>query len=838
MAENHVINARYVTNGYFCTKPVYRYNYGQVLRFTDFTLPETFEVHFASCGSSTSIPQIGSNAEVTVPDELLTVPVPIKAWLYLHDDVTDGETVYTIEIPVKDRAEITNQEPTPVQQDTITQAIAALNAGVQRAEELEDEWEEIVEEVVPQMQADIDAKADKRDTVLETTLSRGREDETTVGLASFAFGIDVEASGNYSHAEGVTTTASGHASHAEGASTLASGESSHAEGVATVASGKESHAEGKWNVASGDYSHAEGGYNTDVNKNVASGTSSHAEGLGTTASGGRSHAEGAKTTASGNNSHAEGAWTIAASISQHAQGKYNIEDVNGVYADIVGNGTDANNRSNASALDWEGNLKLAGDVYINANPDSTGGEKLAKESDIPEVPVQDVQVNGTSVLQDGIANVPRGDGSTFGVMRIYADHGLSINSTNKRLQIQSATDEEVKTGGNIYKPITTIYQHQSAFYGLAKAAGDATQSQSSNPVGTYTSEAKAAIQLMLDVPSTADLATKQDALTFDNAPTENSTNPVTSGGVYAAISALNTMRIHICTAQEYDSQTGIPTIQNPDPQTIYLVPGGAESNLYVEWAYINNAWEKFGQADIDLSGYATKANTVLETTLSRGRKAGTTVGTGSFAFGNDVEARGQYAAALGHKTAATAPNSYSEGNQTIANGNASHAEGFKALANGAGSHAEGSNTIANATYSHVQGMYNVEDSCASWPEWTASTSYEIGDKVKVTATVDNETTVTGYICKTANSDAEFTVANWTKDTYMNFAEIIGNGTSSVRSNARTLSWEGDERLMGDVYVGCNPDSTGGTKLAKISDIPEYATNEETQSIIDEWEVVA
>ena len=33
-------------------------------------------------------------------------------------------------------------------------------------------------------------------------------------------------------------------------------------------------------------------------------------------------------------------------------------------------------------------------------------------------------------------------------------------------------------------------------------------------------------------------ALKQDALTFDNAPTENSTNPVTSGGVFTAINDL------------------------------------------------------------------------------------------------------------------------------------------------------------------------------------------------------------------------------------------------------------------------------------------------------------
>ncbi|MBQ1554305.1 MAG: hypothetical protein IIZ68_02480 [Clostridia bacterium] len=45
-------------------------------------------------------------------------------------------------------------------------------------------------------------------------------------------------------------------------------------------------------------------------------------------------------------------------------------------------------------------------------------------------------------------------------------------------------------------------QHRSAFYGLAKAAGDSTQSASSNAVGTYTEAAKSAISQMLSAPET------------------------------------------------------------------------------------------------------------------------------------------------------------------------------------------------------------------------------------------------------------------------------------------------------------------------------------------------
>ena len=68
---------------------------------------------------------------------------------------------------------------------------------------------------------------------------------------------------------------------------------------------------------------------------------------------------------------------------------------------------------------------------------------------------------------------------------------------------------------------------------------------------------------------------------------------------------IQTMNIHICTVNEYDEQAGLPTIQNPDSKTFYLVPGGDSPNLYVEWVYTNNAWEQFGSATIDLSGYIT-----------------------------------------------------------------------------------------------------------------------------------------------------------------------------------------------------------------------------------------
>jgi hypothetical protein len=187
-----------------------------------------------------------------------------------------------------------------------------------------------------------------------------------VSTASHAEGGETTASGNYSHAEGQATYATGDSSHTEGMSTKATNINAHAEGNATTASGKNSHAEGGYTTAKGIYSHAEGRNTT------ASGSGSHAEGDYAKATNGSSHAEGYYTEANGSSSHAEGKWSIASaaashaegtstkasSENQHTQGRYNVEDTDGKYAFIIGNG-DNNTRSNAIAIDWDGK------IYVN-----------------------------------------------------------------------------------------------------------------------------------------------------------------------------------------------------------------------------------------------------------------------------------------------------------------------------------------------------------------------------------------------------------------------------------------------------------------------------------------
>ena len=99
-----------------------------------------------------------------------------------------------------------------------------------------------------------------------------------------------------------------------------------------------------------------------------------------------------------------------------------------------------------------------------------------------------------------------------------------------------------------------------------------------------------------------------------------SSNTYTKSEVDALIAAISTMTMLVV-------QT-LPT-QDISTTTIYLVPKSASQtdNVYDEYIYVNNAWEKIGDTQIDLSNYVTitqlnttlgnyVTNTLLSTTLA------------------------------------------------------------------------------------------------------------------------------------------------------------------------------------------------------------------------------
>lgn len=85
-----------------------------------------------------------------------------------------------------------------------------------------------------------------------------------------------------------------------------------------------------------------------------------------------------------------------------------------------------------------------------------------------------------------------------------------------------------------------------------------------------------------------------------------STNTWSASKINAVISALNKLSLAIV-------QT-LPT-QDISNTTIYLVPKTTSqtNNIYDEWVYVNNSWEKIGSTEIDLSGYVQESDLVAIT---------------------------------------------------------------------------------------------------------------------------------------------------------------------------------------------------------------------------------
>ena len=339
--------------------------------------------------------------------------------------------------------------------------------------------------------------------------------------------------------------------------------------------------------------------------------------------------------------------------------------------------------------------------------------------------ITDIQINGTSIISNGIANIPYASNNNFGVVKLS---GSIYSDGENKLRVENASDVNIKAGASTTSYLVPLRQHVSVFYGLAKAAGDSTQSASSNAVGIYTEDAKAAIQNMLSV-----------------APVNN---PVFTGSI------------------------------------------------------------------------------------SLGRRADTTIGVNSVAVGYDVQAIGNYSHAEGQLTRAMGRNAHAEGGDTWAYGVHSHTEGRGTYTSGYGTHAEGLYTEADGLYSHAEGIFTHAEGMAQHTfgrnnstiygivqRWVASTSYEVGD---IVYTYNNNQY---FKCITANSDATFDEDKWTDEVYTPYVEVVGNGaydyatdTLGTPSNARALEWTGNERLKGDLYVRCNADSSGGTRVATTTEV--------------------
>ena len=175
-------------------------------------------------------------------------------------------------------------------------------------------------------------------------------------------------------------------------------------------------------IAGGLYK-GSGANSTHTKENEADGMNAFAIGSGTKASNYAAFATGEGTTANGAYSVTEGQGTVSTASAQDVQGKYNIEDTEGQYAHIVGNGKreyGVTTHSNAHTLDWNGNAWYAGDIKV-------GGSGYNDEN-AKAIATQEY-VN--SAVAKDIAFIKQGDTIQTGDMTFEQIDALCKNQPNK-----------------------------------------------------------------------------------------------------------------------------------------------------------------------------------------------------------------------------------------------------------------------------------------------------------------------------------------------------------------------------------------------------------------------
>lgn len=192
------------------------------------------------------------------------------------------------------------------------------------------------------------------------------------------------------------------------------------------------------------------------------------------------------------------------------------------------------------------------------------------------------------------------------------------------------------------------------------------------------------------------------------------------------------------------------------------------------------------------------------------------IATGQYAHaeGYGTKASGDYSHAEGRNTQATSPETHAEGNGSKATGWVSHAEGNATTASGDCSHAEGSATTASGKWSHAEGINSVASGETSHAEGNATEATGSGahsEGMGTHAKNQGAHAEGGYTTASkAYSHAEGfqTLASSmnqhvqgkynAEDRASTYAHIVGNGTSSKRSNAHTLDWDGNAWYAGTI----------------------------------------
>ena len=284
------------------TAPLWQYDYGQILQITGLDLPQAFEVHFSnSRKSGETVTQIGTNGAVTIPDMYLTSGADIYAFVFLHDGLTDGETEYVIKIPVRERPEPSDIEPTPEQQDVITEAIAVLNDAVEQTGEDKAATAALAEAAAASSLVATEAAQSAQGSATSASSSASTA-STAAATATTKAGEAATSAANAASAKTAAETAE---TNARAAQTASESARASAESAAQTATTKAAEASTSATNASGSASAA------SASASQASESATQAAASATSASGSATAAAGSATTASTKASEASASATAA-----------------------------------------------------------------------------------------------------------------------------------------------------------------------------------------------------------------------------------------------------------------------------------------------------------------------------------------------------------------------------------------------------------------------------------------------------------------------------------------------------------------------------------------------
>lgn len=190
----------------------------------------------------------------------------------------------------------------------------------------------------------------------------------------------------------------------------------------------------------------------------------------------------------------------------------------------------------------------------------------------------------------------------------------------------------------------------------------------------------------------------------------------------------------------------------------------------------------------------------------------TASGMGSHAEGLNSKAEKPYAHAEGIAANASGDASHAEGRNATASGDTSHAEGQNTTASGAASHAEGerSSTGSNGYAAHAEGSGTTSNGYASHAEGSSSNATGQASHAEGTGTTANHKSQ--HVFGEYNIADPSTAAATARGTYI---EIVGNGESYSKSNARTLDWSGNESLAGSLTLGLGTDDVTTITAAQL-----------------------